>query len=129
MLLLLVIETAWQLTVDLALNIGVMAGGRYAITGTGYSDGTRDSAVLSKILSISGGILSKANLTVTTQAYASPTSYASSGAASTSTGSSGQLVVYQVTYKQNFLTALPTSILGYGSITHKANLVVQNEPF
>ena len=129
LLLLAVIETAWQLTVDLALNIGVIAGSRYAITGVGYAAGTRDSTILSTIVSASGGILKSANLTLTSQAYSSPISYGSGGNAVASTGSSGQLVIYTVSYQQSFLTGLPTAVLGYGSIAHTATLIVQNEPF
>ena len=129
LLLFLMIETAWQLAVDLALNIGAIAGSRYAVTGAGLAAGTRDSTILSTIASASGGILNPANLTLTTQAYGSPASYASGGSAAASTGSSGQLVVYTVTYTQSFLTPLPATILGYGSITHTAKLIVQNENF
>ena len=129
LLFFLVIETAWQLTVDLALNIGVIAGSRYAITGTGYAAGTRDSTILSTIISASAGILIPANLSLASQAYASPTSYGAGGSAVASTGSSGQLVIYTVSYQQSFLTGLPATVLGYGSIAHTATLIVQNEPF
>lgn len=129
LLLLLVLETGWQLTIDIALRFGVIAGSRYAITGIGYAAGTRDSTILSTIVSGSGGILNQANLTLTPRAYASPAAYASGGSATASTGASGQLVVYTVTYKQSFFTGLPTAILGYSAITHTATFVVQNEPF
>jgi Flp pilus assembly protein TadG len=125
LLLLLVVETAWQLTIDMALNIGVIAGSRSAITGADYN------TVLSTIVSTSGGILKQANLALTTNAYASPASFASGGsaAASTGTGSSGQLVTYTATYTQAFLTPLPAAILGCGAITHTAMMIVQNERF
>lgn len=129
LLLFAVLETAWQLTVDLALNIGVIAGSRYAITGAGYTTGARDGTILSTIVSASGGILNPANLTLTSQAYSSPISYGAGGSAVASTGSSGQLVLYTVSYTQSFLTGLPAAVLGHGAITHTASLIVQNEPF
>ena len=129
LLLFLAIETAWQLTVEMALNIGIIAGSRYAVTGAGLSNGTRDSTILATIISGSGGVLSAANLTLATISYASPASFASGGGGASSTGSSAQLVFYAVTYQQKFLTPLPAAILGYGAINHTARLIVQNEPF
>lgn len=129
LLFFIVIEMAWQLTVDLALNFGVIAGSRYAITGAGYAAGTRDSTILSTIISASGGTLIPANLSLTSQAYTSPLSYGARGSAVASTGSSGQLVIYTVSYEQTFLTGLPAAVLGHGSIVHTATLIVQNEPF
>lgn len=129
LLLFIIIETAWQLTVDLALNIGVIAGSRYAITGADYAAGTRDSTILSTIISTSAGILIPANLSLTSQAYASPISYGAGGSAVASTGSSGQLVIYTVSYQQSFLTGFPAAVLGYSSVAHTATLIVQNEPF
>lgn len=129
LLLFIIIETAWQLTVDLALNIGVMAGSRYAVTGAGYTAGTRDSTILSTITSTSGGILIPANLSLTSKAYASPLSYGAGGSTIASTGSSRQLVIYTVSYQQTFFTGLAATVLGYSSITHTATLIVQNEPF
>ena len=129
LLFFIVIETAWQLTIDLALSIGVIAGSRYAITGADYAAGTRDSTILSTIIAASAGILIPANLSLTSQAYAGPISYGAGGSAVASTGSSGQLVIYTVSYQQSFFTKLPATVLGYGSITHTATLIVQNEPF
>ncbi len=127
--IMLLLETAWQLSVELALNIGVMVGSRYSATGAGYAEGTRDSAVIGALLSMSGGILSQSNLSYAAQAYATPAGYASGGASTSSNGSSGQLVLYKVIYKQAFLTPFPAMILGYGSINHSVTFVAKNEPF
>lgn len=133
-ILLLIMETAWQLTVDSALTIGLFLGARYGITGAGYAAGTRDATILSTIISSSGGVLQQANLTLSSQAYPNPAVYAAGGAAATGSGSSGQLVVYTATYNQPFLTIFPGAVLrSYGntsnSISHTAKMVVQNEPF
>ena len=128
-LLLLVIETAVQLAVNLALNAGVMVGSRYAITGAG-SDATRYEVVRNKMLSNSGGLLNEANLkSIGTTVYANPTKHGSEGSTTALTGAAGQIVFYRVEYTQRFLTSVPQMLLGYNSITHKADLFVQNEPF
>lgn len=128
-MIILMIETAWQLSVEMALNIGVIAGSRYSITGAGYNNGTRDSAITNALLSISGGILNKDNLSYTSQAYTSPATYASGGTFTSSNGSSGQIVLYKVSYKQQFFTSVPPMILGYNSINHTVTVVAKNEPF
>lgn len=128
-LLLVVIETAWQLTVNAALTIGLFLGSRYGITGAGYASGTRDATILSTIISSTGNVLQQANLTLTSKAYLNPAVFAAGGTATTGTGGSGQLVTYTATYVQPFFTPLPSKILGYASITHTARMVVQNEPF
>lgn len=128
-MIMLMIETAWQLTVEMALNIGVIVGSRYSITGTGYTSGTRDTAITNALLSISGGILNQSNLSYTSQAYTSPASYASGGAFTSSNGSSGQIVLYKVTYKQSFFTTFPSMILGYSFLNHSVTIIAKNEPF
>lgn len=131
-----VIEVGWQLTVNLALHVGVAAGGRYAATGAVLTGVTRDDAVRIKIIAASGGILKSEHLKpggVT--AYPDPAGLVSRSGGTASAGASGEFVEYRVTYTQSFITpAAPLFRLLTGrditpSITHTANLVAQNEPF
>jgi Flp pilus assembly protein TadG len=125
----MMVELGWQLTVDLALNLGAISGSRYGVTGVGYTAGSRDASILGAVLGASGGILQSSRLTLADTSYTSAASYAASGAATSGPGGSGQFVVYTLTYQQPFLTGLPGMVLGRSSLTHTAVVLVQNEPF
>lgn len=134
-LMFFVIEAGWQLTVNLALHIGAAEGSRYAVTGAGLLDGTRDGAVRTKILAASGGILKAEHLGLGVQAYSDAAGLVSGSGGTASAGASGEFVEYRATYTQGFITpaaALFRLLAGRDitpSITHTANLVAQNEPF
>ena len=129
LLLMLVVEVGWQLAIDMALNIGVTSASRYGITGLGMTEKTRDGTITSSAVTIAGGLLDPAYLTTTTKSYTTPAVYAAGGAASGTTGASGQFVVYTYTYRANFLTGFPAAIVGSTYFTHTATALVQNEPF
>nr|WP_256366952.1 TadE/TadG family type IV pilus assembly protein [Acidisphaera sp. L21] len=129
LMLMLTLELGYQLTIDMALNIGVGAGSRYGITGQGSADGSRDSTILSTATSITSGLIDPTQLTVTMASYLTPAAFASSGTKATTTGASSNFVVYTYSYKAYFITGFPAAILGTTYLTHTATVVVQNEPF
>ncbi len=144
LLLLLLLDMGYQLTVDIAVQYGTGAAARYAITGsvtgtagTNGSNATNNSTIGAMVVSASGGFLDPANLVVTSTSYTTPAAYAAGGTATpNSNGYSGSLVIYTVTYTAPYLTGLPrlvaaltnSSTLATG-ITHTANVAVQNEPY
>lgn len=141
-LLFFVTEAAWQLTVNLALHIGVVASSRYTATNADASASARYEAARNRVISASGGVLKPSNLTlfypqVVTDPAVLATRCPSAAPDGTSgqVGGSAQLVRYCVRYRQDFITpvaSLSRMLVGYDAIppvTHTASLVVQNEPF
>lgn len=137
-LLLMTFDFGYQLAVDMALQFGTASAARYGITGAVSGAAANNaSTVGTMIVSNSGNLLNSANLTVSASAYSSATSYAANGAATSNNfGGSSSVVIYSVTYVAPFLTGVPYLLAklvpsgNFGtSITHKATVVVQNEPY
>ena len=134
-LLLLAMETAWQLVIDSALGAGARAAARFGSTGTTVAAGITP-APPDRATSITDvAIQSSGNLLLTSRLQISETSY---NAFSTSCGGQGgiagpgtasQVVCYTFTYQQPYLTPIAVAITGQQSLTHSAYVTVLNEPF
>lgn len=129
-LVVMIVELSWQLTTDLALNLGAIIGSRYGTIGSGAdANGSRDASVRNAVISIAGGVLQSSQLTLTDQNYANAQAYATGGSSTGGSGATGTFVVYSLSYQQPFLTGIPSLFLSGTSITHTTTVVVQNEPF
>jgi Flp pilus assembly protein TadG len=134
-LLIGIIELAWQFTTAAALDAAVLRASRFGITGQATTAGEpaqytcRSQTIAWVITSSTGGFLNPANLTVSTASYANA-SELSSGTPVAGAGTGGQVVTYTVTYRQPFLTSAWINFIGGpAALTHQATVVVKNEPF
>lgn len=133
-------EAAWQLATGAALDHAALRASRYGITGSNappawQTQGQQNvptcrSQNIPWLVTIStGGMLSAANLTVTTAAW-SAVNGAGVGSGTQGAGTGGQIVSYTLTYRQPFITgAVAAAIWGGDSFVHRAFLIVKNEPF
>lgn len=126
-----IIELSWQLTTGAALDEAVLRASRFGITGQASQLGEppqytcRSQTIAWIITSSTGGFLKPENLTVSIQSYGS-VSGLSGGIPTAGAGTGGQIVTYTATYVQPFLTGTWVNLT---SLTHKATVVVKNEPF
>lgn len=134
-LMLLVVETGWQLVIGAALDQGARAASRFGATGSAAPPGisppppTRSAAVAAVVVYASGGLLNPLQLTVTMQSYPGFSTFNQAGAGTSGPGIGGQVALYTFAYTQPFLTGIAASIVGANSIVHHATVAVQNEPF
>jgi len=136
MLILLTMETCWQLVIAAALDYGTHVASRFGITGAAAPANmsppppSRAAAIQALVIQSSGNLLSPTRLAISENDYAS---FAAVGGtappAGTGPGSGGQVVQYTLSYNQPFLTPLPAALLGQAGITHQTTLTVLNEPF
>lgn len=136
MLFIGIIELAWQFTTAAALDAAVLRASRFGVTGQATTANEpaqytcRSQTIAWIITSSTGGFLKGANLTVSTAAYGNASDLSGNTFAS-GAGTGGQIVSYSVTYTQPFLTGVAWTnfVGGSGAITHRATVVVKNEPF
>lgn len=135
MLLIGIIELAWQLTTAAALDAAALRAARFGITGQATLPGEpqnftcRSQTIKWVITNSTGGFLTPARVNVTTNAYGSASALGS-GSPVVGAGTAGQIVTYYVTYAQPFLTGAWINLIGGPAfITHQATVVVKNEPF
>jgi Flp pilus assembly protein TadG len=134
-LLIGLIELAWQLTTAAALDAGTLRAARFGVTGQATLPGEpsqftcRSQTIAWVITNSTGGLLNPARINVKTEAYGNASDL-SGGAPVAGAGTGGQIVTYQVTYTQPFLTGAWVNFIGGpAAITHQATVVVKNEPF
>jgi len=134
-LLLLAMETGWQLLIDSALGAGARAASRFGSTGTKVAAGItppppdRNSSIEGLVLQYSGGLLLASRLRVTEASYADFTAAAAGGAGTPGPGTSSQVVRYTFTYTQPYLTPMAIAITGRQQFVHSVQVTVLNEPF
>lgn len=130
-LVFLMIEASWIMTVEMAVNDAAQSAARLGSLGTLPPTGSREAAIQAAIVNYGGGVLNNSYLTVVMQSYGTAYDYGHHAANATQTsgaGSGRQLVQYSVTYSQPLMTPFARTILG-ASFTHSLNIMVQNEPF
>jgi hypothetical protein len=130
-----IIETAWQLTTAAALDEAVLRASRFGVTGRATESGEpvtitcRSDSIKWIITGSTGGFLKADHLTVSLGSYGSASAL-SGGTAVAGAGTGGQIVTYTVTYQQPYLTGAWVDLIGgSASLTHQATVVVKNEPF
>lgn len=134
-LTLLVLETGWQLAIGAALDYGARAASRFGITGAAAPPGmtpvpaSRADALRAVVIQAAGGLLLDSRLTLNETSYASFGAIGTPQAGTPGAGTGGQIVEYNLSYTQPFLTGLAAAVTGSASVVHTASVIVVNEPF
>jgi len=134
-LLLLAMETGWQLLIDSALGAGARAASRFGSTGTKVAAGItppppdRDSSIEGLVIQYSGGLLLASRLQISEVNYPNFTAAAAGGAGTAGPGTASQVVRYTFTYAQPYLTPIAVAITGQQQFVHSVQVTVLNEPF
>jgi Flp pilus assembly protein TadG len=134
-LLLLAMETGWQLLIESALGAGARAASRFGSTGTTVAAGInppppdRDTSIEDLVIQNSGNLLLPNRLQITEASYASFAAVTAGGAGTPGPGNASQVVQYTFTYTQPYLTPVATAITGQQSLIHSVHVTVLNEPF
>lgn len=134
-LLLLAMETGWQLLIDSALGSGARAASRFGSTGSMVAPGItpaptdRDSSIEDIVIHNSGGLLLPSRLQIIKANYASFAALAAGGASTPGAGTASQVVQYTFTYTQPYLTPIAAAVTGQHQLVHSARVTVLNEPF
>ena len=134
-LLLLAMETGWQLLIDSALGAGARAASRFGTTGTKVATGItpppadRDTSIEDLVILNSGNLLLPNRLQITEASYASFAALEAGGASTPGAGNASQVVQYTFTYTQPYLTPVAAAITGQQNLIHSVQVTVLNEPF
>lgn len=136
-----IMEVAWQLATAAALDHAALRASRFGITGSNSPPSwqtqnqqnvpTCRSGNIRWLISQSTGQLIKndANLVISTAAWAGVNG-SGTGTGTSGAGAGGQIVSYTITYTQPFITGLVAQRLwGGNGFAHRAFLMVKNEPF
>ncbi|MBW6401018.1 pilus assembly protein [Roseomonas sp. HJA6] len=134
-----IMEVAWQLATGFALDHAALRASRYGITGsdtppswltTGQQNvpTCRSQNIPWLVTRSTNGLINASRLTVATTNWSSVSGSTGNGTAGA--GAAGQIVSYALTYRQPFITGIVAATLfGSDSFTHQAFLIVKNEPF
>lgn len=134
-LLLLAMETGWQLVIDSALGAGARAAARFGSTGTTVAAGItpappdRATSITDVAIQNSGRLLLASRLQITESSYNGFSTACGSQPGTAGPGTASQVVCYTFTYQQPYLTPIAVGITGRQSLTHTAHVTVLNEPF
>lgn len=138
LLLIAIMEAAIQLATAAALDWAALRASRFGMTGgttvrgstSGDNVPTCRSAIIPWLVTYrTAGFLNSANLTVTTTVYSSLSTGRAGTGGTTGAGTGGAIIGYQLNYTRPFITPLAAIVTGSSSITHRATLLIKNEPF
>lgn len=130
LLVLMVVEVAWQGVVAAAVDHGARRGARWVSLGVAAPGGaSRPDHVKQVIVSTAGLPLDPARITVTSRAYANYAQLATAGAGTPGLGGPDQVVRYVVEYQSRALTPGATGLVPSGWLRFRFVVVVQNEPY
>jgi Flp pilus assembly protein TadG len=129
-----IIETCWQLTTGAVLDRVAARAARFGITGQTRpvaapdTIACRSAAIPWLVEDSTNGFLKTSRLTVTTRSFSSVSGMG--GASVAGAGAGGQVVTYLLSYQQPFIASPLLGLFGSpNGITHRAYIVVKNEPF
>ncbi|WP_203074324.1 TadE/TadG family type IV pilus assembly protein [Falsiroseomonas ponticola] len=126
-LLTMTMEIAWQLAIGAGLDHGTRVAARWAATGQTAPSGLTSSQYVARVIAQSSGMpIVAANLTVTTESFAS---IGSMTVATPGLGTSGQIVRYRIVYQSNALTPVGRSLVPNGLFRHSTTVISRNEPY
>lgn len=134
-LLLLTLETGYQMLIEAALNAGGRAASRFGTTGATVPYGmknppaTRGDSLVQLVIDNSGGLLIVSRLAIGETSYASAADLASGKGGTAGPGTAGQVVRYTFSYSQPYLTPIASAITGARQLVHSVTVTVINEPF
>lgn len=130
LLVMLVIETSWQITVAAGLDQGARRGTRWVSLGIAAPEGmTRQERMAEIVLAATGLPLDAARLTITPMAFPNHSALAVPGAGVPGLGGPDQVVRYVVEYRSSLLVPMVQRLLALDLLTYRSVFVVQNEPF
>jgi hypothetical protein len=130
LLILLIIETSWQMAVAASVDHGARRGARWASLGAAAPDGmTRIERLRQIVLTSSGLPLEAGRLTITPTAFPSFGALATPEVGVAGLGGPDQVVRYVVQYQSVLLTPFARQIRLSNLLTYRSVFVVQNEPF
>lgn len=128
--LLLLMETCWQVAIGAALDAGGREASRWAATGQAPPAGkTATGHVSDTIVKTSGLPLDPAALGVTVESFPGFGALATPGAAKPGLGGPGDVVRYTVTYSSRGLTPLGRTLLPSGLLQIRFVILAKNEPY
>jgi Flp pilus assembly protein TadG len=135
-LLLLAVETGWQLVIEAALGAGGRAASRFGTTGATVPAGMTPpptswtDAIVQLVVQNSGGLLQPPpHLQFATKSYANFADAIADVRGTVGPGSGGQIVRYTFTYTQAYLTPMAIAVTGTSQLVHSVTVTVVNEPF
>lgn len=135
-------ESAWQLATSAALDHAALKASRFGATGTDsipawQRGGTapadlptcRSTGIAWIVSSATGGLIRAGqDLTVTTATWGNVGGITGSGTAGA--GNGGQITSYTIRYRQAFITGqVAASLWGSNGFIHQTTIVIKNEPF
>ncbi|MBR0650424.1 pilus assembly protein [Roseomonas terrae] len=135
-----IMEASWQLMTGAALDHAALRASRYGITGsntppawqtTGQQNvpTCRTQNIAWLVSQSTNGLLQQSHLVVTTTMWPGVAG-AGTGTGSTGAGAGGQIISYTLSYEQPSITGgIATLLFGKDAFTHRAFLMVKNEPF
>jgi hypothetical protein len=128
------VEVAWQSTVAAALDRATLRASRFGVTGQATRPNApadltcRSQTIRWLVANATGSILTAERIQVTTAAHDSPSDMGQTPTPGAGTG--GQVVTYDVTYIEPFLTGAWLRVIGGPEhLVHRAVVVVKNEAF
>lgn len=131
-LIMLLLETGWQTTTEIALEHGAHDAIRFALTGGSTISGLsgapscRSGTIVWLVTHGAPGLLQAQYLTVTTSSNGGQAT-ASSG--SGFAGTAASTVTYSFIYNQPYIEPFAGPILKNKSFQHSITMTVQNEPY
>lgn len=130
LLLLLLIETCWQMAIAAGVDHGARRGARWVSLGAAAPEGmTRLERMAEIILTSSGLPLNAGRLTITPTAFPSFGALSTPGAGVPGLGGPDQVVRYVVQYRSVLLTPVVQQLRVSDFLTYRSVFVIQNEPF
>lgn len=140
-MVLLIMEVAWQLATGAALDHAALRASRFGATGSnGIPEWQRGGTPLAEmptcrsqgiewIIGATAGQLIEQgpNLSITTATWGT---VGGTGAGTEGAGAGGQITSYTITYFQPWITGgIAARIWGEGGFSHRSTIVIKNEPF
>jgi hypothetical protein len=130
LLLLLIIETSWQMAIAAGVDHGTRRGARWVSLGIAAPEGmTRLDRMAEIIITSSGMPLNAGRLTITPTAFPTFGALNIPGAGVPGLGGPDEVVRYIVQYRSTLLTPIVENLLSANFLTYRSVFVVQNEPF
>lgn len=135
LLLLATVEAGIQFGTGLLLDSAARDASRFGVTGATAPPGManppadRMLAIRRIVLDRGAGMFRDERLSLSVTAFGSFAALAQPANGVAGAGNRGDVVLYELRYRQPVLTPLPALALGRAEFTHVATALVRNEPF
>ena len=130
LLILILFETAWQLTLAAAVDHGARRGARWVSLGAAPPSGMTRLQRLTEIVVTSSGLpLDPSRISVTPTAFASYSQIGVTGAGTAGLGAPDGVVQYVIRYRSEFLIPLVAALFPSAWLDHRSVVIEQNEPY